>query len=74
MRQVDGTCLLDLLGLGRGKRRRRGLIKGKMASASISIWKKVAPSSCLDARQFNSCLYISGAFLAADPVLELRGS
>ena len=31
-------------------------------------------SACLDARYFNLSLYTTGAFQAATPVLELRGS
>ena len=51
-----------------------GLINGTMASASTSVWEKAAlPSSCLDAGQLSSSAYVSGAFQAAAPVLELRG-
>ena len=40
----------------------RGFIKGTMASDH------------LDARHFSSFLYATGAFQAATPLLELRGS
>ena len=40
----------------------KGFRKGTMASA------------CLDTRPFSSSLYATGAFQAATPVLELRGS
>ena len=36
--------------------------------------RKLSPSSCLDARYFSSSLCATGAFQAATPVLELRGS
>ena len=35
---------------------------------------KLSPSSRLDARHFSFSLYSTGAFQAATPVLELRGS
>ena len=51
------------------------LIKGTMASVSISVWEKDAPSSSHpDAGQFSSSPYVSGAFKNVVSVLELRGS
>ena len=44
-----------------------------MASACLSVWEKVSPSSHLDTRPFSSSLYATGAFQAATLVLELRG-
>ena len=49
-----------------------GFRKGTMASVHLSVWKKLSPSSCLDARH-SSSLCATGAFQAATPVLELRG-
>ena len=48
--------------------------KRDVAPAHISVWKKLFPSSHLDARHFSSSLYVTGAFQAATPVLELRGN
>ena len=36
--------------------------------------KGTKTSACLDARNFSFSLYTTGAFQAATPVLELRGS
>ena len=43
-------------------------------SAQLSVWEKMSPNFCLDARYFSSSLYAIGAFPAATLVLELRGS
>ena len=36
--------------------------------------RKLSPSSHIDARHFSCSLYATGAFQAATPVLELKGS
>ena len=51
-----------------------GLRKRTLTSAHLSVRRKLSPSSCLYARHFSSSLYATGAFQAATPVLELRGS
>ena len=63
---MRGTSLLALYLWGRGFR------KGTMAH--LSVWDKGVPSSCFDAKHFTFSLYATGAFQAATPVLELRGS
>lgn len=47
-----------------------------MASASTSVWEKVAPTPVLALRLDNLVppYMFSGAFQAAAPVLELRGN
>ena len=52
----------------------RGFKKGTVASAHLSIWRKLLPSSLLDTRHFSFFLYATGALQAATPVVELRGS
>ena len=50
------------------------LRKGTMLLPAFLSWRKLSPSSCPDARQCSSSLYVSGSFQSADPVLELRVS
>ena len=52
-----------------------GLKKRSKASLPVVLsWRKLSPSSCLDARHLSSSFYVTGAFQGATPVLELRGS
>ena len=51
-----------------------GFEKGTIASACHSVWRKLSPSSHLDARHFSSSSYAVGAFQVATPVLELKWS
>ena len=48
--------------------------KDTMASAHLSLFEKVVPSSHLDARHLSFSLYATSAIQAATLVLELRGS
>ena len=48
--------------------------KGTVASAPFLSGKKLSSSPRLDAIHFSFSLYATGAFQAATPVLELRGS
>ena len=40
----------------------------------VLSWRKLSPNCCPDARHFSSSLYATGGFLAAIPVLRLRGN
>ena len=40
----------------------RGLRRGTMASAHVSVWEKAVPQLLPDARHFSSSLYATGAF------------
>ena len=48
--------------------------KGQWPLPAFLSGTKLSPSSCFDARHFSSLLYVTGAFQAATPVLDLRGS
>ena len=48
--------------------------KGQWPLPTFLSEKKLSSSSHLDARQFSSSLYATGAFQASTSVLELRGS
>ena len=65
-RLMDGTSLLALW-----------LYEGEGSEKVLPTFvcgRKLSPRSCLDARHSTSSLYATGAFQAATPVLELRGS
>ena len=63
-----GTSLLALwLHWGRIQKMDNGL-------AASLYGSKLSPSFCLNARYFNSSLYVTGAFQAATLLLEHRGS
>ena len=51
-----------------------GSEKGHWPLPTFVSGKKLLPSFHLDARLFTSSLYACGAFQAATPLLELRGS
>ena len=51
-----------------------GSEKGQRPLLAFLSGRKLSPSSCFDFRYFSSSLYTTGAFQAATPVLELRGS
>ena len=51
-----------------------GSAKRQWPVPAILSGRKLSSSSCPNARHFRSSLYATGAFQAATPVLELRGS
>ena len=53
---------------------RKGSGKGQWPLPTFLSGRKLSPSSHLDARHFSFSLDATGAFPAATPVLELRGS
>ena len=59
-----GVCLEALW--RKAQKRMNGLYQ------HFCLWDSCSSNSCPDARQFSSSLYVSGAFPAAAPMLELR--
>ena len=51
-----------------------GSEEGQWLLPTFLSGRKLFPSSCLDARHFGFPQHATGAFQAATPVLELRGS
>ena len=71
--QVDGVSDMALAchlcgSVGEGSE------KGQWPLPTFLSWRKLSPSSCLDARHFSSSLYATGTFQAPTLALELRGS
>ena len=62
------TSLLACGSVGEGSE------KGQWPLPTFLSWRKLSPSSCLDARHFSSSLYATGTFQAPTLALELRGS